>query len=108
MILNSSSNKVISKTERVCATFISQACGLMFRSKQNLVMPFETPQRVSLHSFFVFYPFDVLLLNERKKIIEIKRRFRPFLIWKSSRKAKYLLELAFPSDYKEEDQLQFI
>ena len=56
--------------------------------------------------FFVFYPIDVLLLNRKKEIVEIRRNFKPFTFWKSKEKGKYVLELAFPEEYKLGDKLE--
>ena len=85
----------------------SQALGLMFRKKQNLVMIFKKEKQISLHMFFVFYPIDVLIVNKNKKIVEIKRNFKPFTFWNSKKKGKYIVELAFPSEYKLGEQLKF-
>lgn len=46
--------------------------------------------------FFVFYPIDVLIVDEDMKIKEIKRNFQPFTFWNSKEKGKYVLELALP------------
>ena len=63
-------------------------------------MIFDRERNISLHNFFVFYPLDVLLLNEKKEIVEIKRNFKPFTFWSSKEKGKYVVELAFPGGYK--------
>ena len=106
MIRNKTRNKIISTGERYCRTALSQARGLMFRLRQNLVMEFPTERRVSLHMLFVFFPIDVLLLNEKKEIVEIRRNFRPFTFWPSQRKGKYVVELGFLGEYQEGDQLE--
>lgn len=84
----------------VCTSLLSQTFGLMFRRKQNIVMVFKTPRRVSLHMWFVFYPIDVLLLDKEKRIVEVKRGFKPFTFWTSQRKGCYLVEQAFPTEYR--------
>jgi uncharacterized membrane protein (UPF0127 family) len=43
--------------------------------------------------FFVFYPIDVVFLNNRREIIELKPGFRPFTIYRLKRKARYIIEL---------------
>ena len=83
-----------------CNNTLSQTCGLMFRKKQNLIMTFSKEKKISLHMFFVFYPIDVLLLNKHKEIVEIKKNFKPFTFWTSKEKGKYVVELAFPEEYK--------
>jgi hypothetical protein len=86
-------NKIISKKEIVCKSLWSQARGLMFRKKQNLIMIFPEERKISLHNFFVFYPIDVIVLDKNKKVVEIKEKFMPFTFWSSSKKGKYLIEL---------------
>ena len=56
--------------------------------------------------FFVFYPIDVLLLNKHKEIVEIKKNFKPFTLWNSKEKGKYVVELAFPKEYKVGDKVE--
>jgi uncharacterized protein len=85
---------------RICKSLLSQSLGLMFRKKQNLVMVFPTERRISLHMFFVFFPIDVLILNSEKKIVEIKKDFKPWTFWSSKEKGKYVVELGFKGDYK--------
>jgi len=103
--------KIISKEEVVCNNLCSQARGLMFRKKKhNLIMTFPKERKVSLHMFFVFYPIDVLLLNENKKIVEIKKSFKPFRQWRSKIKGNYIVELGKEESkgkVKVGDQLEF-
>ena len=42
---------------------------------------------------FVFYPIDVIFLDEQKKVVEIKENFRPFRFYTPKKKARYVLEL---------------
>ena len=57
--------------------------------------------------FFVFYPIDVLVLDSDKKIVEIKRNFKPFTFWSSSKKGKYLVELSPKYEFKIGDVVEF-
>ena len=68
-------------------------------------MKFRREQKVYMHMLFVFFPIDVLILNRHKEIVEIKRKFKPFSFWNSKEKAKYVIELAFPAEYKVGDRL---
>ncbi|HLD40431.1 MAG TPA: DUF192 domain-containing protein [Candidatus Nanoarchaeia archaeon] len=106
MITHKTTQQTISNEEIVCDSFASQARGLMFRSKQNLIMKFPQEKKISLHMFFVFYPIDVLLLNQKKEIVEIKKNFKPFSFWNSQEKGKYVVELAFPGEYKVGDRVE--
>jgi len=93
MIRNVTTNTIISSKETVCRNVFSQARGLMFRKKQNLIMRFNTERIISLHNFFVFYPIDVLVVDKNMVVVEIKTNFMPFTFWKSSTKGKYVIEL---------------
>ena len=111
MIINLTKKRVLSKEEKYSKNFFSQCWGLMFSCrKKNLVMVFKKEKKISLHNWFVFYPLDLLLLDKNKKIIEIKKRFKPFYFWNSQKKGKYLIELGEPcsgSLYEKGDQLFF-
>ena len=100
MIFNRTRNKVISEKEIVCKSIFSQALGLMFHRKQNLIMIFKEERRISLHNFFVFFPIDVLVLDTEMKVVEIKRDFKPFRFWSSEKRGKYVIELGFPGEYE--------
>jgi uncharacterized membrane protein (UPF0127 family) len=86
MIINKTKKKVISENEKYCKNMFSCGWGLMFSGRKNLVMVFDQEIKVRLHNWFVFYPIDVLVLDSSKKIIEIKRSFKPFKFWNSTRK----------------------
>lgn len=91
-----SNNRLISRHERFCKTIFSQARGLMFRRRQNLLMLFPSERKVHLHTFFVFYPLAIAVIDENYTVVEIKEDLRPFRFWNSKKKGKYLLELALP------------
>ncbi|MDP3734244.1 MAG: DUF192 domain-containing protein [Nanoarchaeota archaeon] len=97
MIINKTSNQIISHQELICSNVLSQSLGLMFHPRKNLVMIFPTEQKISIHTFFVFYPIDIVVVNKEKKVVEIKKNLRPCTFWNSSQQGKYLLELAFSS-----------
>jgi uncharacterized protein len=87
-------NIQISSTVEIANSPLKKALGLMFRSRSSfLFMPFKKEKRISLHMFFVFFPIDVAFLDEKKKVIEIKKDFKPFTIYKSRKKAKCLMEM---------------
>jgi len=93
MIINKTTKKKISVTEISADSYWKQALGLMFSGRKNLVMTFKQPKRINLHNFFVFYPLEIVVLDENKKVVEVKKKFLPFTFWSSARKGKYLLEL---------------
>jgi len=84
---------IISHQEKICTSLPSQALGLMFHRKQNLIMAFPKERKISLHNFCVFYPLEILILDKNKQVIEINHNFRPFTFWTAKQKGKYLIEL---------------
>ncbi len=92
---------------KICNSLWSKARGLMFSSKKNLVFVFDKEKRISLHMLFVFFPIDVLFLDKNKKIVEIKKNFRPFNFYTSKEKAKYVIELVEDSNYKIGEKIKF-
>lgn len=64
----------------------------MFSKPKVLVFVFDKEKRITLHMFFVFFPIDVVFLDENKRVTEIKMNFRPFTVYKSRKRAKYVIE----------------
>lgn len=107
MIVNKSQKRVLSGQEKVCCSLFSQALGLMFSPKKNLVMVFPSSRRVSLHNFFVFYPLTLVFIDSDQKVCEVKKNFLPFTLYRSKRSAKYLLETPFSAKVNVGDRLRF-
>jgi uncharacterized protein len=96
MILNKTRNKIICKDKKILKSILSKAVGLMFHKKITdigYIFVFEKEMRIDLHMFFVFFPIDLLFLDKEKRVIEIKRDFKPFCIYYSKEKAGYVIEL---------------
>lgn len=56
--------------------------GLMFSRKEKagiLIFKFKTKQKISIHSFFVFYPFIAVWLDKKNKVsyLKIVKPFTP-------------------------------
>jgi len=94
MIKNKTKKTIISKKHKLCKSDFSKALGLMFSLKPHtLIFEFNKEKKVSLHMLFVFFPIDVIYLNENKKVVEIKNNFKPFTFYHPKKNAKYLIEL---------------
>ncbi len=92
---------------KICNSVWSKTRGLMFSKKRNLVFVFDEEKRVSLHMLFVFFPIDVLFLDKDKRIVEIKKNFKPFRVYTSKNKTKYVIELADKNNYTIGDKIDF-
>ncbi len=92
---------------RFCRSMLSKSIGLMFSKPKNIVLEFKKPRQIGLHMLFVFYPIDVLFLDEDRRIVEIKENFKPF---SSREKAKYAVEIGKEKKnkkFKVGDKLKF-
>lgn len=92
MIINKTSNSIISKKEKFCNNIFSQTQGLMFSKKRTLIFSWKKEKLQPIHMFFVFFPIDLIYLNKNKQIIEIKKSLPPFSIYYPKHPAKYLIE----------------
>jgi uncharacterized membrane protein (UPF0127 family) len=57
------------------------------------VFVFEKEKIVPLHMFFVFFPIDVVYLDKKRKVVEIKENFMPFTFYNPNKRAAYVVEL---------------
>ncbi len=82
-------------TARKCGMF-SRFLGLMFSPREKsetLLFEFQKPVNLSIHSFFVFFPFIAVWVDENGKIAEIKK-VKPFTLSVRTKKSwKKLLEI---------------
>jgi len=94
MIKNISKNKIVVKDYVKCHDFISKFFGLMFRKNITpLVFIFNKEKIVSLHSFFVKFPIDIVFLNELFEVVELKKNMMPYQFYTPKNKALFVLEL---------------
>lgn len=93
MIINTTKKLPVAVSNKKCETFLSQSLGLMFRTTpKTLLFVFSSPRIVRLHMMFVFFPIDIILLDEKKKVVEVKHHLKPFSTFASCKKAKYCIE----------------
>ena len=82
------------KDFRICKSLLSKSIGLMFQSKvkKKLIFVFKKEKIIPLHMLFVFCPIDVIFLDKKKKIVEIKKNFRPFSFYTPKKKSCFVIE----------------
>ncbi|MFH1589631.1 MAG: DUF192 domain-containing protein [archaeon] len=96
MIKNITNKKTLANNKKLCKSSWEQGLGLMFSKKKEdyaLIFEFDKKRKVSLHMFFVFYPIDVISLDEKKRVVDIKSDFKPFTFHTAKKKVKYIIEL---------------
>ena len=67
--------KTITLKVKNCNLF-QKITGLTFTKKENakiLLFDFKEPTKISIHSFFVFFNFLAIWLDENNKVVEIKK-----------------------------------
>lgn len=78
--------------------------GLMFTRRKNaraLLFDFPEQTTIAIHSFFVFFPFLALWLDDKNDILEFKI-VRPFVPYVKPKKSfSRLLEIPLNEKYKE-------
>lgn len=92
----------------IAKTFFEKAKGLMFSKKKNILFLFNNERLFPIHSWFVFFPFDAVYLNSKKRVVEIVKQIKPFkILIKNTKPALYLLELAEKNHIKVGDYLNW-
>ena len=85
-------NKAMVKETRLIKSFFKQVLGLRFSRQRNLIFEFKKERKEIIDMFFVFYPIDLVFLNNKKEVVELKNNLKPFSVYNSKNKAKYILE----------------
>ncbi|MCF7872367.1 DUF192 domain-containing protein [Candidatus Woesearchaeota archaeon] len=77
-------------------TVFSKGTGLMFHKKifdKAHIFPFDKEKFIPLTNWFVFFPIDVIFLNKKNVIVEIKEMFMPFTNYYPVKKASCVIEM---------------
>ena len=100
-------NKVIEISDiKECKGF-NKIIGLMFSRREKakvLVFNFHKKTKMLIHSFFVFFPFLAVWLDDKNKVMEIKK-VRPFTL-KTSSTNPYFKLLEIPINKRNKKTLE--
>jgi uncharacterized membrane protein (UPF0127 family) len=91
-------NKVVASKIVYCDNLWCKGTGLMFRAHNAIrgkawVFTFKTSRRIAVTMLFVFYPIDIIFLDEKNRVIEIVKSLKPFTSYTSRRKSRTFIEL---------------
>ncbi len=97
-VLKKSDGTVVASEVEMADTMLQQAVGLMFKKRippgYAMIFDLRREQYVSIHMMFVFFPIDLVFLDRDRKIIDARRRLRPWIGLAFSRKpARYAIEM---------------
>ena len=89
---------------------INRSVGLMFKRREKaraLLFEFKRPTNLRISSLFVFFPFIVVWLDRKNRVLEI-RKVKPFIISVMARKPyKKFLEIPLNSKYEKQAEIFF-
>lgn len=78
-------------------SFWSRFRGLMFRgnfeSGEAILFDIPEARKFSIHTFFVFFPIDLVYLDENLKVVDIEEELAPWRFYSPEVKSRYLIEL---------------
>jgi len=87
---------IIATNIEIARTTFRQALGLMFRKciryDHSMIFILKKPSHVNIHMLFVFFPIDIIFLNDEKKIMGLSR-LRPWVGYKAMEDIKYIIEM---------------
>ncbi len=94
-VKNLTRNSILAVKSRLADSAIKRVVGLMFskQTRSAMILKFGRETQVSLHTFFVFFPIDVLFVDGNDRVVEIAEGMRPFTSYAGRRKAKCVVEL---------------
>ncbi|MFH1607863.1 MAG: hypothetical protein ABIA78_01905 [archaeon] len=83
---------------------LGKISGLMFCRRENartLLFEFNKSTRMAIHSWFVFFPFIAIWLDDKNQVVEIKKitSWRSYIVPK--RKFSKLIEIPCNEKYEE-------
>ena len=90
MIRNITKNKSCEEEVTILNTIWGWTRGLMFSKPKTLVFDFKHYQTISLHMLFVFFPIDVIYLDNNKTVNSIATLY-PFISYYTN-KARWVIE----------------
>lgn len=102
-------NRKINLTHIKKLNSLEKFIGLMLcrrRKAYPLLFEFKKPEKIKIHSLFVFFDFIALWLDENNRVIE-KKKIKPFRLNVGIKKSfSKLVEI--PVNEKNKDVLQFL
>lgn len=90
ILYNTTSKKIITKNLKIAENFYQNLFGLL-KEKEGTAMLFNT--QFGIHTFFMKYPINVIILNKKNKVIQIKKSIKPNKLFLWNPKYTKIIEL---------------
>ena len=97
-VLKKSDGTVVASEVEMADTMLRQVVGLMFKKRippgYAMIFDLRREQYVSIHMMFVFFPIDLVYLDRDRRIVDVRRRLRPWTgIAVPKKPARYVIEM---------------
>jgi len=96
-LIDRTTGKILASKVELADTFWRRFRGLMFRREfpkgSALLFSLSKPGRYGIHMFFVGFPIDLLYLDSRFVVVELRAGLRPWRMHRPKAIANYLIEL---------------
>ncbi|MEM3402060.1 MAG: DUF192 domain-containing protein [Candidatus Hadarchaeales archaeon] len=94
-LVNASTGEIVAEEVMEAKTFIGRLKGLMLKknfSGRAMLFSFKKIGRYSVHTMFMRFPIDLIYLDEKFIVVEIKENLKPWRFYRPKMRAKYLIE----------------
>jgi hypothetical protein len=96
-LFDKTTGKTVARDVELANTFWSRFRGLMLRRKfpqgKALLFVFKKPGHYPIHMSFVRFTIDLVYLDNRFKVVEVREMLRPWRLYSPKSQATYLAEL---------------
>jgi uncharacterized membrane protein (UPF0127 family) len=96
-LIDETTGKILANRVELADNFWRRFRGLMFRRRfprgNALLFRVPKPGRYGIHMFFVRFPIDLLYLDSRFVVVELREGLRPWSTHRPKTIANYLIEL---------------
>ena len=102
-VINVTKDSVLSENARLSKSFFSILLGLMFSRPADMVLEMKRDSILGteIHMFFMKFPIDVIWVNSKMKVVDVKKGVPParfsdlktIRFYKPIKPAKYVVEL---------------
>ena len=92
-IINKTKNTVLADTAEIAGTWVSRLKGLMFRAKMPLRYGMVLIPCGSVHTCFMRFNIDIVLVDEEGKVLHVMEDVAPFRFSPLLRHARMVIEL---------------
>lgn len=96
-LIDRTTNEILAEDVEIADTFWRRFRGLMLRRKfprgKALLFRLSKPSRHGVHMFFVKFPIDLLYLDSRFTVVELRPRLKPWRTHRPKVLSNYIVEL---------------